>query len=353
MYTLPFGKEQKYDVHIGKEILGDVGVLLQSHFSSCRVALFCDENVAPLYGKTVERSLLAQGFSVMPFVLPAGEKHKTFDSYISMINHLIAHQFTRGDVVLSLGGGVMNDMSGFVASTYMRGIPFISLPTTLLCAVDACIGGKTAIDLPQGKNLIGAFHSPSLVVVDTALFATLSKAQFAQGMAECIKHALIADRSLLDDLQNEENMEGLPRLVKKNMEIKHQFVLQDAKDKGIRQMLNFGHTLGHALEKASDFALSHGEAVAIGMVMETRAARKMGFSSVDENEISDILQKFNLPFSWNGDKEAFIASTLRDKKWQGDQITLAYLTAFGKGELRTISKEAFAQFIECSFKEGE
>lgn len=268
MTTVHVHASRDYDVCIGAGCLDSLGRRAAAVKAPCSALLVSDETVYALYGAAAEASLTRAGFSVRSFTFAPGEESKTVATLARILDALAAVPCTRSDLVVALGGGVAGDMAGFAAAVYLRGIEFIQVPTTLLAAVDASVGGKTAVNLSAGKNLAGAFWQPSLVLCDCDVFQTLPAPVFADGMAEAVKAGMIADAQLLDML--EDGAQPLPALVARCVQIKRGLVAADERDVGDRQLLNFGHTAAHAIERATDFQVSHGSAVAIGMVMMAR-----------------------------------------------------------------------------------
>lgn len=279
-----------YQIHIGAGLLAHIGNALRASgvAQGSGVAIVTNSSVAPLYSAQVERSLSAAGLRAITCIIPDGERYKTLSTVAALYDHFLAGRLERGDTVLALGGGVTGDIAGFAAASYMRGVRFVQVPTTLLAMVDASVGGKTGIDLPQGKNLVGAFKQPALVLIDTTLLATLPEDELRSGMSEMLKHGIIGDAGLfarlethhdtVDQHQQDSTDAGplsaseLARAIRVKIDI----VEQDQYEQGQRAVLNLGHTVGHALEKLSGFSLRHGEAVAIGMVAATRIAVALG-----------------------------------------------------------------------------
>ena len=335
-----------YKVLIGPGLIGRSSELVaQLAQAPGRIMIVTDSNVGPLYAGPLSEALRAYD----PFIhtIPAGEENKTPEQWLGILRAMAQQGLTRTDTVIALGGGVIGDMTGFAAAVYQRGMRFIQYPTTLLSAVDASLGGKTAVDLPEGKNLIGAFHQPSLVVCDTDSFRTLPKVRIADGAAEMIKHAVIADAELFARMSAPAWMDEIGDIVARNVNIKRSFVIGDEHDRGKRQMLNFGHTIGHAVEAWSGYEMSHGQAVAVGMVMETRAARKMGFSQVDENELIPVILANGLPVSTAARSEEIFRFAMHDKKRSQNSITVAVPVRIGEAALISLSIEDFKQFIKA------
>ena len=351
MRTVEIASNAPYRVLIGEGLLSRGGECLLKVHAPCAVAVISDDNVFPLYGQTLVSSLRESGFEPFPFVFPAGEESKTLETFARAESFMIRSGLTRSGLVATLGGGVAGDLGGFAAACFQRGIPFAQFPTSLLCAVDASVGGKTAVDLPEGKNMVGAFHQPCLVVCDTACFATLDALRFADGAAESVKHGLIADPELYRRMLSGAWKEDLDGTVERNVTVKRSFVLGDEKDRGRRQLLNFGHTLGHAVESLSGYRLSHGQAVAIGMAAETRAARKMGFGAVHEKDVLRALDACSLPSRCPFGAEEILRVALRDKKRAGNTLTVGALAGIGQGFLQKLTLEEFETFTRLGVEE--
>jgi 3-dehydroquinate synthase len=282
---------------IHKQLLALIGRKCQALTLSGQCAIISDSNVAPLFADTVKKSLRAAGFRPILITIPAGENSKTLKQAGAICDRMLAVGLDRQSFVVGLGGGIIGDISGFVAAIYQRGIPHVQIPTTLLAMVDSSIGGKTGVDTSAGKNLIGAFHQPSLVIDDLDVLKTLPRRQFKQGFAEIIKHAIIADSKMFRMLYSWKAGEApaLQRLIKRNIQIKSRIVDRDERDKtGERALLNFGHTVGHAIERAGNYRkFLHGEAVSIGMVAACTISMKKAGLSVDQRDaIVDLLRGF-------------------------------------------------------------
>lgn len=316
-----------YQVKIERGLLKKAGETLRARWPKARFALLSDSNVAPLYLPALEDSL---GERLSAHVFRAGEAQKNLTTFGETLEFLAREQFTRTDVLLALGGGVCGDMGGFAAACYLRGIEYVQLPTTLLAAVDSSVGGKTAVDLAAGKNLAGAFHQPSLVLVDPDTFATLPDANFREGVAEAIKHGLLFDEALFDKLACADFGDDIEEIVRRNVELKARVVRADETERGERQMLNLGHTFGHAVEKCSNFAISHGEAVSIGLCMAARASESMGFAP--EGTLARIAQGLRangLPTHCGYGARSLCEAALCDKKRDGAAITLILIEQIG------------------------
>lgn len=324
--TIHVSASRCYDIHIGRGLLAGIGELVRPLLGDCRLAVLTDSNVDALYGGAIMEHLSLAGYSACKYVIPAGEASKCAENLLAFLNFLAQEQLTRKDAVIAFGGGVVGDLGGLSASLYLRGVKYVQVPTTLLAAVDSSVGGKTAIDIPAGKNLVGSFYQPSLVCCDTALMDTLPSEIYRDGCAEVIKYGMILDGNLYNTLQS------LPfdrdGVVARCVEIKRDVVQQDEFDNGIRGLLNFGHTFGHAIEKLSDFAVSHGEAVAKGMVIASRMAPLCGMCDVAE-ELSALLQRYGFDISCSYSAEDIFDALLSDKKRRGGTISVVLPRAIG------------------------
>ena len=342
MTTVTVSASRNYDIHIGQGLLSRLGPLTSELGRCSRVCIISDSNVWPLYGKIVEDSLLKSGFSVISFMFPAGEESKNAETYLSLLNFLAGNQITRTDLLVALGGGVVGDLTGFAAATYLRGIRYIQIPTTLLAAVDSSVGGKTAIDLPAGKNLVGAFWQPSLVLCDTDTLNTLPREVFLDGCAEVIKYAVLYDPQLFDELERtllEFNRESV---ITACVTHKRDVVMSDEFDTGARMKLNLGHTFGHSIESVSNFTVSHGKAVAIGIAMVCRCS-----GCVDCNRVLALLKAFGLPVSTEYSAHTLASHALTDKKRCADSITLVIPHSIGNCDLKTYPVDALQSLIQA------
>jgi len=324
-----------YDVLVGEGLLARAGELCREVADPCRVCLVADSVVAGLYGDGVADSLRAAGFEVFCFIFPHGEASKNLGTLGELLEFMAQSGLDRGDLAVALGGGVTGDMTGFAAAVYLRGIRFVQLSTTLLGQVDASVGGKTAVDLGAGKNLAGAFHQPLLVACDTGALATLPPEQTRQGMAEVIKTAAVLDAEMFGALETGDI--GLQEIVARCVAIKGGIVARDEKETGERKVLNFGHTVGHAVELHSGYTLLHGDAVAIGMMVVARAAVAAGWCAVGvPGRLEALLQKHGLPTRCMVAPGELVAACLRDKKRAGDSITWVLPVDIGRYELRQL-----------------
>jgi 3-dehydroquinate synthase len=312
-----------YQVLVGAGLLRSLPGLLAEHAPAHRYALIADSTVTELHGRALHRELEAAGVRCDLLTFPAGEAHKNRASWAELTDGMLAAGLGRDGAVLALGGGVTGDLAGFVAASYLRGVPVVQLPTSLVAMVDSSVGGKTGIDVPAGKNLVGAFHPPSLVVADTATIATLPRAERAQGLVEAIKHGAIVDAAYLDRLDADlpALLEAAPAetldAVARSVEIKAHVVTEDERESGLREILNFGHTVGHALEAAADFSLAHGNAVAIGMVLEAQIGEALGVTRAGvADRLERVLARLGLPLSVPRglDRSAVLGFVRADKK---------------------------------------
>lgn len=323
MNTVTVTASKNYEIRIGRDLLPQIGKYLDTIKSAGKTAILSDSHVWPLYGKIVEQSLINAGFQPIHYVIPAGEASKNIDTYYRIVNFLAEKRLTRSDTVIALGGGVVGDMAGFVSATYLRGIDYIQLPTSLLAMVDSSVGGKTAIDLPSGKNLVGAFYQPRLVLCDICALSTLPDSVFRDGCAEVIKYGILYDTQLFSHLEEHGLNFDKAYVVTRCVELKRDVVNADEFDRGARQKLNLGHTIGHGVEAYSNFSVSHGNAVAIGTAVITRAAVKLGLCpATDCERVLRVLEQFSLPCTTNYTPEQLAQCALSDKKRSGDVVNL-------------------------------
>ena len=336
-----------YDILINKGGLSGIGNALKERFKPCTIAILSDDKVFPLYGKVVTDALKAAGFSTVSHVIPNGEQSKTLDNVTAFIDCMVRAQVTRTDMVLALGGGVVGDMAGFAAAIYLRGIPYIQVPTTLLAAVDSSVGGKTAVDISAGKNLVGAFHQPALVCLDTETLKTLDPAVMRDGFAEVIKYGIILDSKLFNTVSKPDSFD-LASVIARCIEIKRDVVEQDEFDKGLRGLLNFGHTFGHAIEKLSGFTITHGSAVARGMIIAANVARIYGFTDYTE-QITKVVRDYGFETGCPYSADEMYSVILSDKKRSGSDITLVLPKEIGKCTLERMPAQ---QVLELMKKAG-
>lgn len=338
MISIEVKASRSYQVHIGSGLLRELGQRIKSLIKAQTVALVSDSNVYPLYGEEAVKSLEAVGFEVHSFVFPAGEESKNADTYLQLLNFLAEHRLTRSDCLVALGGGVVGDLTGFTAATYLRGIAFVQVPTTLLAAVDSSVGGKTAIDLPIGKNLVGAFCQPHMVLCDTDTLNTLPEDYFRDGCAEVIKYGILYDAGLFEYLAQHGTAFHRETVIARCVELKRDVVMEDEFDTGARMKLNLGHTIGHGVEVQSNFSISHGKAVAIGMCMIAKAAAAAGYCTEDlQRRILRTVAHFGLPTEAPYDAQALFTAALSDKKRSGNRVSL--IVPFDVGDCRILPME--------------
>lgn len=324
----------QYDVTVGSGILGDIGLTSAAAIKGRNVAVVTDEHVAPLYLKAVEDSLCSAGFTVFSLVLPAGEHTKSMETLVKLYSFFSQSGITRTDGVVALGGGVIGDVAGFAAATWLRGVPLVQIPTTLLAQVDSSVGGKTAVDLPEGKNLAGVFYQPCAVIADTETLKTLLGEIVSDGMAEVIKYGCIRDARLFDTLYQGIDPLCCPSVIEDCIRIKRDVVEKDERDTGEREILNFGHTAGHAIESLGGFQKwSHGQGVAIGMVLAARIGELLGVTEEGTSKkIETILQQYHLPTSCPYEGKELIQFMKKDKKRMSDAVSFILLPKIGQAK---------------------
>ena len=338
---------KEYEILIDAGLIDRVGEYCHATFSgTCRALVLTDDRVAALYLDRVEASLRDSGFETDSFVIPEGEASKNPQVLIQVLEYMAQRRFTRKDIIVALGGGVVGDLGGFAASVYLRGIEFAQIPTTLLAAVDSSVGGKTAVDLAAGKNLMGAFWQPSVVLCDPKTLDTLRPEVFADGLAEVIKYGVINDRAFFDGLRGDVrgNIEDIIAACVMN---KARIVEGDEFDRGQRQLLNLGHTVGHAIEICSDFGISHGHAVAVGMVIAMRGAVSMGICPEEDlHALIHTLEDAGLDTECGFSVEELCAVATADKKRMGESITLVLPYGLGDCRLYEMKIGELRRFIE-------
>ena len=332
------GARGSYEVLVGRGLLGSLAPLLEEHAPAHRYALVSDSNVAELYGESTILQLRDAGLSAELFSFEAGERNKSRRTWSELTDRLLHAGFARDSCLIAMGGGVTGDLGGFVAATYMRGIPVVQIPTSLVAMIDASIGGKTGVDVEAGKNLVGAFHAPNLVVADPDVVATLPKVERAQGMIEAVKHGAIMDEVYFDELDREMpallggDIASLERAVARSVELKSAVVSEDEREAGRREILNFGHTLGHAIEAACSFRVPHGTAVACGMILEARLGVSLGVTDpLVVERLEQVLGRVGLPLgipdgAAPNDVMTYLAS---DKKVRHGRTRFVLLSGIG------------------------
>ena len=339
-YTL--STSSSYDILIGDGILKDCGSLLSQLFSPRRAVVITDSTVNALFSGAVTESLKAAGFNASRIVFPAGEHSKNLTTFSNILEALADDGFTRSDLVVALGGGVVSDVSGMVAATYMRGVPYVLIPTTLQCALDAAIGGSAGLNLLNGKNLAGVYYQPSLVICDPETFASLSEDRIRDGLAEALKCAAVSDAALIPRIKAHDYSYILERCIS----IKKSLVEVDERAQNLRQLLSFGHTLGHGIEKLSSYGLSHGQAVAKGMIAESRGAYLAGHTTCDiSQDLEDILDELGFDTTLDYSPDDLYHLALRDYKIQDGKINMVIPSAMGKCTLKKISLDELKHLI--------
>jgi len=331
-------RNASYDIRIGRGLLAELPELVQAACAAARYAVITDSRVGTLYGEQVVAPLRGGTLAAELFEFPAGEGNKTRETWASLSDRMLARQFGRDCAVIALGGGVVGDVAGFVAATYLRGVPYVQVPTSLLAMIDSAIGGKTGVDVPAGKNLLGAFHQPRLVVADLDVLASLPAAQLAAGMAEAVKHGVIADAAYFGFLEGAHravlarDAGVLERVVCRSVEIKVDVVAADEREAGRRATLNFGHTVGHAIEATSKFTVLHGAAVAIGMAYEARLAEALEIAERGTGDrICGALERYGLPLELPDPSAVhdLLAAMRVDKKARAGTVRFALPRAIG------------------------
>lgn len=338
---------REYNIYIEDGILDNAGKIIKEIMKPSKVAVVTDSNVNPLYGQRLTESLTGEGYSVCVIEIPAGEQSKCQAQLFRIYDEMLEFGITRTDAVVALGGGVVGDLAGYAAASLLRGIPFIQIPTTLLAQVDSSVGGKVAIDLPRGKNLVGAFYQPKTVIIDPKCLNTLTDRVLSDGMAEVIKYGAIKDANLFEVLEKIKNREELiaksDEIIYNCCRIKSQVVEADELDTGERMILNFGHTFGHAIEKQYNYeTYTHGEAVGAGMLMACRYGEKCGLTDRKTTDrMEKILENYNLPAEIPISAEEMKSAAKVDKKGAGRYINLILVEEIGKVRIKRIEKSDF------------
>ena len=341
MKTIQVAASTNYEVKIGAGLLETLGAECAKVCKAGKAAIVSDSNVWPHYGAAAESSLRNAGMEVVHFVFPAGEESKNGSVYLELLNFLAQNGMTRSDCLIALGGGVVGDMTGFAAATYLRGVAYVQVPTTLLAAVDSSVGGKTAIDLPAGKNLCGAFYQPKLVLCDIDTLNTLPEDIFRDGCAEVIKYGVLYDPQLFSYLAETGMAFDREAVIARCVELKRDVVAEDEFDTGARMKLNLGHTVGHGIEAASHFSVSHGKAVAIGMAIVSRASK-----CLDADRIIACLERLGLPATTDISVDEISYHALSDKKRSGGTVKLILPEAIGDCAIVPTPVEELKSFIQ-------
>lgn len=328
---------EPYGIVIENGALDKIGEVVNTIFKAgTKVLIVSDSNVYPIYGHRIVKSLEKSNLVACEFIFEAGEQNKTLETISQIYKALTDNKFTRTDTIVALGGGVTGDMAGFAAATYLRGIDFFQVPTSLLAMVDSSVGGKTGVDLPQGKNLVGAFHQPRAVLCDPSALKTLPKDYFIDGLGEVVKCACIDDLELFEQLEQGIDMENMDDIIFRCLDSKRKFVEDDAKDKGSRMILNFGHTFGHGIEKLHNFSgISHGRAVAIGMYIACNIGEYLNYTEKGTAQrLKELLVKLELPTDDIHTLEEIIDNTDLDKKSMGKLLNLIFIPEIGKAVIK-------------------
>ena len=352
MQTIPVHTNPPYAVTIGPGLLKECGARLRECVPPCRIAVVTDSAVGPLYLETVLESLRAAGYAACSHTFPAGEGSKRLGTLSEILEFLAEERLTRTDCLAALGGGVTGDMAGFAAAVYLRGIRYVQLPTTLLAAVDSSVGGKTAIDLSAGKNLAGAFLQPAAVLCDTDCLKTLPPPVLAGGAAEAVKTAVLSDPGLFSSLEDGRMPLLDPEaLIAGCVAYKAGVVERDEREQGERKLLNLGHTVGHAIEKCSGYAVPHGHAVAAGLAVMARAADALGWTEEPlAGRVAACLAQNGLPTGANFSPEALAEAASADKKRAGGDITLVVPKRIGLCELKKIPVSELLSVIRAGLE---
>ena len=336
-----------YDIFIERGITKNCGEYIRNVSKAKKAMIISDTNVSPIYGERVKKSLSEFGFDTFSFVFEAGEQSKRLDTVYSMYSELTDNGFTRSDIIVALGGGVTGDMAGFAAASFLRGIDFVQIPTSLLSQVDSSVGGKTGVDLAYGKNLVGAFWQPSVVLIDPDTLETLPDKFFRDGMGEVIKYGCIRSASLFEKLEREDAREIIDEIIFECVSIKRDVVENDERDTGERAILNFGHTFGHAIEKLGGYsAITHGEAVSVGALILTKITEEKGLTEAGTAQrLRALLEKYSLPTSAEYPLADIVAATRGDKKSSGRSLSFVFLDKIGSCYIKKLPVEGLSEYF--------
>ncbi len=342
-----------YTVYIEQGLIDNCGELIKDICKGRRAVIISDSNVAPLYAQRVSDSLNKSGFVTSLFTIEAGEESKNPENLIRSADFCVEAGLTRADVIIALGGGVITDMAGLCGALYQRGIAVCQIPTSLLAMVDSSVGGKTAVNLSKGKNMFGAFYQPSMVLCDSTVISTLPECEFSNGMAEVIKYAVLKGGRVKELLDTDNIEETLDELIEECVKIKKEYVCADEFDTGARQFLNLGHTVGHAIERLSNFEIAHGSAVAAGMCIVARACGKRNLCTDSTAQyIEALCRKFNLPTTVQMKAEDLYEASLSDKKRMGEKVTLVLVRDLGECYLEKTDVENTRTIIQTGLEES-
>lgn len=330
------------EIHIENGLLSRAAAVIGETFSPSRIHIVSDSTVAPLYLQKLEQQFT---LPVTHTVIPVGEEHKRLATVEGIYHDLLANGMTRKDLIVALGGGVVGDITGFAAATFLRGVSLCQIPTTLLAQVDSSVGGKTGVDMPEGKNLVGAFYQPRLVLIDPSVLTTLPEQTFADGMAEVVKYGYISNRDILDMVSAPDYKQNIESIICECVKIKRDVVTIDEHDTGLRMILNFGHTIGHAAEKLGNYVdLTHGQAVAVGMVAAMRLSAFLGNEDLT-GRLIEILKHIGLPTELKYDREDIYRSLLSDKKKFGATVNFILVREPGRAEITPIDAEKLHEYV--------
>lgn len=336
-----------YNVVVEHNILDRVGELMRNKFAGKKALIVTDSNVAPLYLHTVETSFKESGYETYSITLAPGDESKSIDNYVNLLQFLADHHFAGSDIIVGLGGGMIGDLAGFVAATYKRGMKCVLVPTTLLAMVDASVGGKTAVNMSTGKNQVGIIRNPSIVLCDPNTLSSLSRDNLKEGYAEIIKYGILTGSDVIDMLRTAVDNKNYYDVICISIAIKRDVVVMDEGDKGIRQFLNLGHLVGHAIEAATNYSISHGKAVAAGLAIEARAAAMSGFAGMSTYlEIASILKEFHFDIThpYNiSDLEPYLVS---DKRIDDSKIKLIIPVEIGNCVMKEIEMSELVNYLK-------
>lgn len=349
MNTITVKASKTYDILIGSGITRQAGSLIRKTVPEAKKAVIVsDDNVYPLYGECIGESLKRSGFEIFTFVFPHGEASKNLENYGKLLNDMCAAHFTRNDLTVALGGGVTGDLAGFAAATYRRGIHLVQMPSSLLASVDSSVGGKTAIDLPSGKNQAGCFYQPDLVICDTDMLSTLPKEEYRNGCAEIIKYAVLDNEGLFGKICGTPVDRQYEDVITRCVKIKKRLVEADEHDTGLRMLLNLGHTAGHAVETCSSYSIPHGQAVAMGLAAIVRGSEAKGIcESSLRKEVVDLISAYGLPTELTFPADELSKAARADKKNTPGKMRLIVPAAIGDCRIITIDGTDFSGWLRA------
>lgn len=346
MQRIKIKASKNYEVVVGKDLLHKVGAEILKVLPTSKACVVTDNKVAAKYLEIVKKSLTDSGFTVYTYVFKNGEKSKNVDTFIKLQNFLAENEFSRTDMLVALGGGVVGDLTGFCAGTYMRGIPYVQVPTTLLAGIDSSVGGKTAIDLKAGKNLVGTFYQPSKVIFDIKTLDTLPEKEYMNGLGEGVKYAIMDGGEIYELVKDGLSHDNLEKFCTLCIKSKKAVVEKDEKEGGYRKILNLGHTFAHAIEKLSDYSIPHGKCVAMGLKIIADISLKQGWLSTTESiAVEKLLKNNGLMTPSPFEKKDMIEVIRRDKKVSGDKITVVSIAKIGKCEFKDIKLDQLKKYL--------